>query len=57
MARSVLLVVPYGIESLDSFGLIQPDGIICCMKIINWIAVVIIIVVTLVAVVVSRVLR
>ena len=33
------------------------DGIICCMKIINWIAVFIIIVVTFVAVVVSRVLR
>ena len=29
--------MPYGIESLDSFGLIQPDGIICCMNIIKFI--------------------
>ena len=49
-----MLVVPHGIESLDSFGLIQPDGIICYM---NRLAVVIIIVVTLVVVVLSRVLR
>ena len=49
--------MPYRIESLDSFGLIPSDGIICCMKVINWVAVVIIIVVTFVAVVVSRFLR
>ena len=52
----MLVVVPHGIESLDSFGLIQPDGIICCMN-ISRLAVIIIIVVTLVVVVLTRVLR
>ena len=45
--------MPYRIESLDSFGLIQPDGIICCMN-SSKLGLTIIVVVVLVLVVINR---
>ena len=55
MARLVLLVVAYGIESLDSFGLIQPDGIICCMN-ISKLTIIVVVVLLLVGLVIDRLL-
>ena len=52
---SNLLVEPYGIESLDSFGLIQPDGIICCMN-ISKLTIIVVVVLLLVGLVIDRLL-